>query len=104
MRWAALFTDREDSGDIRAAHASAHQAFLRAHKGEIVLAGALREEHGGVPSGGLWIFEAESRQDVEAIIAKDPFIVHGLRSSSTVFAWGVAPGFEDMLIGPGSAA
>ncbi|WMT86883.1 YciI family protein [Pelagibacterium sp. 26DY04] len=99
MRWAALFTDRTDGADIRAAHTEAHQAYLRKYKGRIALAGALRPEPGGAPSGGLWIFEAESRAEVEQIIAEDPFQIHGLRATSEVFAWGTAPGFEDIEIG-----
>ena len=100
MRWAAFFTDRADGGDIRAAHTEAHQAYLRQYKGQIVLAGALRPEPGGTPKGGLWIFEAETKAEVEKIIAEDAFQVQGLRASTEIFAWGTAPGFEDMEIGP----
>ncbi|RDE09623.1 YciI family protein [Pelagibacterium lacus] len=100
MRWAAFFTDHADGGAIRAAHTEAHQAYLRRYKGRIVLAGAMRPEPGGQPVGGLWIFEAETRAEVEAIIAEDPFQIHGLRASTTIHAWGTAPGFEDMAIGP----
>lgn len=99
MRWAAFFTDRTDGAEIRAAHTEAHQAYLRKYKGRIALAGALRPEPGGAPSGGLWIFDAESRAEVEGIIAEDPFQIHGLRATSEVFAWGTAPGFEDIEIG-----
>ena len=101
MRWAAFFTDKtEGAGEIRAAHVDAHQAYLRQHKGKIVLAGAMRPEPGGAPVGGLWIFEAETKAEVEALIALDPFQIHGLRATTTVYAWGTAPGFEDMEIGP----
>lgn len=99
MRWAALFTDHPDGGDIRMEHTEAHQAYLRENKGKIVLAGAMRPEPGGIPKGGLWIFEAETREEVEAIIAEDPFQIHGLRATTQVLAWGTAPGFEDMEIG-----
>lgn len=100
MRWAAIFTDRPDSGDIRAAHIAAHQAYLRKYKGRITLCGALRPEPGGAPIGGLWLFEAETKADVEAIIAEDPFQVHGLRATTDIHAWAPAPGFEDVEIGP----
>lgn len=100
MRWAAIFSDREDGADIRAAHMEAHRAFLRENKGRIVLAGARRSHPEGQPVGGLWIFEAETRAEVEGIIAMDPFQIHGLRATTEIYAWGVAPGFEDMVIGP----
>ena len=100
MRWAALFSDREDGTEIRAAHTADHQAYLRKYKGKILLAGAMRAEPGGRPVGGLWIFEAETKAEVEKIIAEDPFQIHGLRSSTTVNAWGTAPGYEDVAIAP----
>lgn len=100
MRWAALFSDREDVGDLRATHMAAHQAYLREHKGRIVLAGARRLSPDGAPVGGLWVFEADTREEVEAIIALDPFQIHGLRASTEIYMWGTAPGFEGMVIGP----
>lgn len=101
MRWVALFTDKKDGADaIRAAHTEAHRAYLREYKGQILLAGAMRPDPDGNPVGGLWIFTADTKQEVEAIIAKDPFQIHGLRATSDLYAWGTAPGFEDMKIGP----
>lgn len=99
MRWAAFFTDRTDGADIRAAHTATHQAYLRKYKGQIVLAGAVRPDADANPVGGLWGFEADSRAEVEKIIAEDPFQIHGLRATTQLYAWGTAPGFEDMEIG-----
>ncbi|MDP1731713.1 MAG: YciI family protein [Devosia sp.] len=98
MRWVAIFEDRKDSAAVRAVQTEAHQAFLRAHKGKIRLAGAMRQAPGEAPQGGLWVFDAESREEVEAIIAQDPFFVHGLRAACRIMAWGTAPGFEDVVL------
>ena len=101
MRWAALFTDKtEGAAEIRAEHTADHQAYLRKYKGKIVLAGAMRAQEGGSPVGGLWIFEAETKAEVEKIIAEDPFQVHGLRATTTINVWGTAPGYEDVTIAP----
>ena len=101
MRWAALFTDKtEGAAEIRAEHTADHQAYLRKYKGKIVLAGAMRAQEGGSPVGGLWIFEAETKAEVEKIIAEDPFQIHGLRATTTINVWGTAPGYEDVTIAP----
>ncbi len=101
MRWAALFTDKtEGAAEIRAEHTADHQAYLRKYKGKIVLAGAMRAQEGGSPVGGLWIFEAETKAEVEKIIAEDPFQIHGLRATTTINVWGTAPGYEDVAIAP----
>ncbi len=100
MRWVALFEDKPDGGDIRARFMDAHQAYLQANRGKIVLAGAMRPQPDGKPVGGLWVFEAETRQEVEDLIGHDPFYREGLRAVTRIYAWGTAPGFEDMAIGP----
>ena len=53
MRWAAIFTDRTDAGDIRAAHLEDHLAYLKRNKGTIMIAGPLRQEADSAPLGGL---------------------------------------------------
>lgn len=101
MRWAALFTDKtEGAAEIRAAHTADHQAYLREYKGQILICGAMRAEPDGAPVGSLWIFQADTKEEVEAIIAKDPFQIHGLRATTTINAWGTAPGYEDVAIAP----
>ncbi len=104
MRFVALLEDRPDTGALRDANAEAHEAFLRQHKGTIVMAGALREQADACPIGGLWLFEAESREAVEAIIAEDPFYKAGMRARIRVLDWSTAPGFEDMVVGPKTQA
>lgn len=101
MRWVALFEDKtEGAADIRARFTQEHQAYLRVNKGKIVLAGAMRPRPDDTPVGGLWVFEAGTKQEVEALIAQDPFHREGLRAVTRIYAWGTAPGFEDMEIGP----
>lgn len=101
MRWVALFEDKTDgAADIRARLTEVHQAYLRANKGKIVLAGAMRAAPEGKPAGGLWVFEADTKAEVEAIIREDPFYREGLRAVTRIYAWSTAPGFEDVEIGP----
>lgn len=102
MRWAAIFSDKtgEAAAEIRAEHLVAHQAYLRNNKGRIQLCGAMRPEPGGAPVGGLWLFEADSKDDVLALIAQDPFQIHGLRATTDVYFWAPAPGYEDVEVAP----
>jgi uncharacterized protein YciI len=41
----------------------------------------------GTPAGGLWIVDAQSAKEVEALTRADPFWPTGLRRSVKVFAW-----------------
>ncbi len=104
MRFVALLEDRPDTGALRDANQEAHEAFLRQYKGTILMAGALRQQAGDRPIGGLWLFEADSREAVEAIIARDPFYTAGMRASIRVLTWGTAPGFEDMVVSSNTQA
>jgi uncharacterized protein YciI len=98
MRYIAIFTDIDDGAAIRGELTAAHQKFLRDNKGRLRLAGAVRDEHGGTPAGGVWVFDTETKAEADAIVRADPFFSAGLRSSYQLFAWGTAPGFEDVTL------
>jgi len=98
MRYLAIFEDRPDGAEIRAELTSAHHAFLKQHKGKLRLAGAVRDEHGGAAFGGVWVFDTETREEADAIVRQDPFFKAGLRASYKLFAWGTAPGYEDVVL------
>jgi uncharacterized protein YciI len=74
----------------RAQHMSEHLAFLAAHGDRVVAAGALRASSDGVPSGGIWILNAETKEDAEAFYKEDPFWKAGLRKSVRVSHWAKA--------------
>jgi uncharacterized protein YciI len=98
MRYLAIFTDIPDGAAIRAEWTTAHQAFLREHRGKLRLAGAVRDEHGGTPRGGVWVFDTASKDEADAIVRADPFFANGLRASYKLLAWGTAPGYEDVAL------
>lgn len=74
----------------RAAHMAAHLAFLAEHGDRIVAAGALRLSADGVPTGGIWIVDANSKAAVDALCKDDPFWKAGLRKSVRVSPWAKA--------------
>jgi uncharacterized protein len=90
MLFAVLFTDKPGFGEVRAAHLQAHIDWLEKHKAVIPVGGSLRTAPGETPRGGLWIAEASSKAEIEALLKTDPFFVAGLRQSYEVLHWSKA--------------
>jgi uncharacterized protein YciI len=90
----------------RAQHMSDHLAFLAEHGDRVVAAGALRSSADGVPSGGIWIVNAETKAEAEAFYKEDPFWKAGLRKSVSVNHWAKAfwsPAFTACMAAIGAA-
>ena len=85
MIFTVLFEDNPGKHDLRRAHMQDHLAFLDRQSG--VLGAGPLFDNGGNGQGGLWVVEAETLQDVEAMLADDPFRNTGLRKSITVLEW-----------------
>jgi uncharacterized protein YciI len=99
-RWIAIFEDNgpEVSVPVRAAHLDDHLKFLEANKAKVVLAGPLREDLEAPATAGLWVFEADSKDEVKAIIEADPFFKQGLRKSIRILQWGKAAFYGDVIL------
>lgn len=90
----------------RAEHMPEHLAFLAEHGDLVVAAGALRPSEDGVPTGGIWIVDADDKAAVEALLRNDPFWKAGLRRSVRVNHWARAfwsPAFADCVSAFGAA-
>jgi uncharacterized protein YciI len=74
MLFAVLFTDKPDHGHLRAANLQAHIDWLERNRDVIPVGGSLRHEPSQTPKGGLWIAQADSKQQLEALLQTDPFI------------------------------
>ncbi len=98
MLFAVIFTDRPDSGAIRAANLQAHIEWLEHHKDVIPAGGSLRHAPDEPPKGGLWIAQAESKAQLEALIKTDPFWMAGLRQSCEILHWSKANASRKVLI------
>lgn len=90
MLFAVIFTDKPDGGEIRAAQLQAHIEWLERHQDIVPVGGSLRHELGGLPKGGLWIAQAGSKAQLEALIQTDPFWMAGLRQSCEILHWAKA--------------
>jgi uncharacterized protein YciI len=98
MLFALIFTDHPDRGDLRAQHLQAHIAWLERHRDTIPVGGSLRREPGQVPIGGLWIAQAESKAQLEALLVTDPFYLAGLRQRYEILHWAKANEQRQALI------
>ncbi len=88
MRWVVIFEDDEGMLAIRAdkARRDAHVAYAEAHT-ELLIGGGLKPNPDLEFCGALWVVEAGSRDEVEALVMEDPFYQPDLRRYE-IFTWG----------------
>jgi uncharacterized protein YciI len=91
-------TDKQGCGHIRAQHLQKHIEWLETNKEVIPVGGSLRVELGQVPKGGLWIAEADSKQQLDDLLKTDPFYTSGLRQSYEILHWSKANDDRKVLI------
>lgn len=98
MLFAVIFVDKPDQGALRSIHLQAHIDWLEQHRELVPIGGSLRVAPGDTPKGGLWIAEAESKEQLEALIRTDPFFSAGLRQSHEILHWSKANADRKALI------
>ena len=84
MLFVARFTDKPDIAERREQLLEAHLDWLK-HNQNVRIAGSLRADVGQPSLGGLWIIEADSRADAEAVYQTDPFFANGLRAKVELY-------------------
>jgi len=99
-RWVALFEDhpREIGDPIRKNHSQAHFDYLAEHSDRILIGGGLRPNPGEWYCGGLWVIEAEKREDAVTLIENDPYFKLGLRKDYRLMIWGKAPNYGPVTL------
>ena len=90
MLYAVRFHDRPDRASVRQQQLQAHVDWLAAHRDVILVGGSLRRQRGDNPVGGLWIVEADSKEQLEQLMESDPFWTHGLRERCEILLWSKA--------------
>ncbi|HWL57455.1 MAG TPA: YciI family protein [Paracoccus sp. (in: a-proteobacteria)] len=82
--------DRKDgeAGNIRATTRPAHRDYMTQFGPRVLIGGPILDEAGNA-QGGMMVIEAESRDEVERIIAADPFEQAGLSTTIHIapFRW-----------------
>jgi uncharacterized protein YciI len=64
-----------------------HRAHAQAGLVKIVSAGPTLSDDGERLIGGLYVFEAESREEVEAFYDRDPYVQNGIWKQSLLERW-----------------
>ncbi|KIC11483.1 hypothetical protein RA19_05420 [Leisingera sp. ANG-M1] len=85
MIYCVMFEDAAGKEDLRQQHMAAHLEFLGACGLQVLGAGPLLET--GTGSGGMWMVEAESQEEVQEMVQEDPFWPTGLRKSVPILEW-----------------
>lgn len=82
--------DRTDgeAAAIRAATRPAHLAFMKGYGDRVLIGGPLLDADGAA-RGGMMVIEAESEEEVRAMLALDPFEQAGLSATIEIapFRW-----------------
>jgi uncharacterized protein len=82
-----IYNRKETAITIRKERFEEHFAFLQANFHRIVFSCGLKNasEADRKPYGGLWMVEADSREDVVKLFKADPYFQLGLRETIDVF-------------------
>jgi len=86
MLFVVLFEDDPSRADIRPRLMPDHLAFLEREAKRVRAAGPLLQEDGS-GAGGLWLVDADSPSDAQALVEADPFWPTGLRRSVRILRW-----------------
>ncbi len=84
MLFVARFSDKPGVAERRTALMQDHFAWLRGND-QVLVAGSIRHELDGESLGGLWLIEADSKEDAEAAFQDDPFFANGLRAGFELY-------------------
>ncbi len=87
MMYVLFFEDNEEYAAMRKKHMSEHLKFLTRNKNNIHSAGPLRNSETGLAAGGIWILEADDKDQVQALVEEDPFWPTGLRKAVNILEW-----------------
>jgi len=70
--------DHPNALPLRLEHYAAHRAYVESAGINVILSGPLQSDDGDMMIGSLFIIEAESRAQVAAFTAGDPFTIQGV--------------------------
>ena len=87
MLFAAICTDKPNSLQLRLDNRPAHVEYLNSLGDKLRAAGALLSPDGQNPVGSLLIYQVDTLEEAEVLVAGDPFAKLGLFASTDVKPW-----------------
>ena len=86
MLFIVRFTDKPNVSELRKQFMEAHREWLDRNRSVVLVPGAIRTDP-ETPVGGLWVVEAENREQIEDLLKSDPFWTNGLRAGVEILHW-----------------
>lgn len=91
VRWVAIFEDDPARANVRVEQRDAHFDYLARNAAKVRIGGGLRQTPDDPWIGGLWVIDADTREEAVQLCEDDPFFREGLRKSYRIMSWGRAP-------------
>jgi hypothetical protein len=73
-----------DSQELRKKHGPAHRAYAGTIEDRIVLAGATYADDEVTYNGSVFVVNFDTKDEVEAFVAADPYVINGIYESWTI--------------------
>lgn len=87
MLFVAICTDKAGSQETRLCNRAAHLDYLRLNAEYIKSCGPFVTDDGMTMTGSMLIIEAENREAVKAVLARDPYQAAGLFETVDIRPW-----------------
>lgn len=76
--------DVPNSQELRKTHGPAHRSYAASIENRILLAGPTYAEDGVTMNGSVFVVNFDTREEVEAFVAADPFVINRVYESWTI--------------------
>ena len=86
MAYLVVCLDKPDSVELRQSVRAQHLRYMRCHESRILAGGQMVLDESRQPIGTSLLFDTATREEVNAFVAKDPYVVAGLFASVKVYA------------------
>ena len=87
MQFVMICEDKADSLALRMSTRDAHLAYVGEHRDMIKVAGPIIGDDGESMAGSVFVLEADSKAEIEALNANDPYTKAGLFANVTIKAF-----------------